>query len=117
MKNNIFLIVSVATILLGAAISYFAGIPEVQLVGFALTMLGAGLLVANIWKERKPTAKSWLIVLSLILVGVGAFIAGVTGVLSEEQVKSIIGYTLALIMLIAGIITQAIANKTPKQIK
>jgi heme A synthase len=117
MKNNIFLIVSVATILLGSAISYFAGIPEVQLVGFAVTMLGAGLLVANIWKERKPTAKGWLIVLSLILVGLGAFIAGVTGVLSEDQVKSIIGYTLALIMLIAGIITQAIANKTPKQIK
>lgn len=117
MKNNIFLIVSVATILLGSAISYFAGIPEVQLIGFAVTMLGAGLLVANIWKERKPTSKSWLIVVSLILVGVGAFIAGITGVLSEEQVKSIIGYTLALIMLIAGIIVQAIANKTPKQIK
>lgn len=117
MKNNIFLIVSIATILLGSAISYFAGIPEVQLVGFAVTMLGAGLLVANIWKERKPTAKSWLIVLSLALVGIGSFLAGVTGVLSEEQVKSIIGYTLALIMLIAGIIVQAVANKSPKQIK
>lgn len=117
MKNKLFLILSIAFIVLGSALSYFAKIPELALTGFAVTMLGAGMLVANIWKDRKPEAKSWLVILSLALVGIGAFIAGLTGVLSEEQVKSLIGYTLALILLIAGLITQFIANKTAKQIK
>ena len=117
MKNKIFLILCLALIIVGSAISYFAGIPEVQLLGFAVTMFGAGLLVANIWKDRKPEAKSWLVIVSLVLTGLGAFVAGITGVLSEEQIKTIIGYVFAFIQLIAGIITSVVANKTAKQIK
>ena len=117
MKNKLFLILCVAVIVIGSAISYFAKIPEAQLAGFAVTMFGAGLLVANMWKERKPEVKSWLVIVSLAFVGIGAFLAGITGVLSVDQVKTIIGYTLALVLLIAGIITSAIANKTVKQIK
>lgn len=117
MKNKLFLILCIAVIVIGSAISYFAKIPEAQLLGFAVTMFGAGLLVANMWKERKPEVKSWLVILALALVGVGAFVAGITGVLSADQVKTIIGYTLALVLLIAGLITSAIANKTVKQIK
>ena len=117
MKNKLFLIVSIICIVGGSAISYFAGIPEVQLLGFAVTMFGAGLLVANMWKDRKPTANKVLIILSLALVGVGAFIAGITGVLSEEQVKSLIGLTVALVLFVAGLITSAVANAKAKQIK
>ena len=117
MKNKLFLILCIAVIVLGSVISYFAKIPEVQLLGFATTMFGAGLLVSNMWKEKKPEVKSWLFILALALVGIGAFVAGITGVLSAEQVKTIIGYTLALVLLVAGLITSAIANKTAKQIK
>jgi heme A synthase len=116
MKNKLFLILCIAVIVLGSVISYFAKIPEAQLLGFAVSMFGAGLLVANMWKDRKPEVKSWLVILALVLVGLGSFVAGITGVLSGDQIKTIIGYTLALVLFIAGLITSAVANKTPKQI-
>lgn len=114
MKNTLFLIVSVACIVGGAVISYFAKIPAASLSGFALTMFGAGLAVAKLWKDREPTAKTWLVVLSMALTGVGAFIAGLSGVITENQVAEIIGYAISLVLLIAGIITSVVANKTAK---
>lgn len=117
MKNKLFLIASIICIVGGAVLSYFAKIPEAQLLGFAVTMFGAGLMVANIWKEKKPEANKVIIIISLALVGVGAFLAGITGVLSEDQVKTLIGYTVAFVLLIAGLITSIVANARAKQIK
>lgn len=112
MKNRLFLIVSFAFIILGAIISYFAKLPLAQVSGFAVTMFGAGLAVGKLWNDRDKTAKSWLVVLSIVLVGIGAFIAGLTGVITEAQVTAIIGYVFSLILIIAGIITSVVANKT-----
>ena len=111
MKNKLFLIVSFAFIILGAIISYFAKIPLAQVSGFAVTMFGAGLAVGKLWNDRDKTAKSWLVILSMVLVGIGAFIAGLTGVITEAQVTAIIGYVFSLILIIAGIITSVVANK------
>lgn len=112
MKNKLFLIVSFAFIILGAIISYFAKLPLAQVSGFAVTMFGAGLAVGKLWNDRDKTAKSWLVILSMVLVGIGAFIAGLTGVITEVQVTAIIGYVFSLILIIAGVITSVIANKT-----
>lgn len=112
MKNKLFLIVSFAFIILGAIISYFAKLPLAQVSGFAVTMFGAGLAVGKLWNDRDKTAKSWLVILSMVLVGIGAFIAGLTGVITEAQVTAIIGYVFSLILIIAGIITSVVANKT-----
>lgn len=112
MKNKLFLIVSFAFIILGAIISYFAKLPLAQVSGFAVTMFGAGLAVGKLWNDRDKTAKSWLVILSMVLVGIGAFIAGLTGVITEAQVTAIIGYVFSLILIITGVITSVIANKT-----
>ena len=112
MKNRLFLIVSFAFIILGAIISYFAKIPLAQVSGFAVTMFGAGLAVGKLWNDRDKTAKSWLVILSMVLVGIGAFIAGLTGVITEAQVTAIIGYVFSLILIIAGVIVSVVANKT-----
>lgn len=111
MKNKLFLIVSIAFIIIGAIISYFAKLPLAQVSGFAVTMFGAGLAVGKLWNDREKTAKGWLVVLSMVLVGLGAFIAGLTGVITEAQVTAIIGYVFSLILIIAGIITSVVANK------
>ena len=116
MKTKLFLIVSIALIVIGAVISYFAKFPLAQMSGFAVTMFGAGLAVGKLWNDRDKTAKSWLIILSMVLVGLGAFFAGLTGVITETQVTDIIGYVISLILIIAGIVTSAISNKAVKRL-
>ena len=117
MKNKLFLIVSIAFIIIGAIISYFAKIPLVQISGFAVTMFGAGLAVGKLWNDRDKTAKSWMVILSMVLVGLGAFVAGLTGVITEAQVTATIGYVFSLILIIAGIVTSVIADKATKKIE
>ena len=116
MKTKLFLIVSIALIVIGAVISYFAKLPLAQTSGFAVTMFGAGLACAKLWSDRDKTAKSWLVILSMVLVGLGAFFAGLTGVITETQVTDIIGYVISLILIIAGIVTSAISNKAVKRL-
>jgi peptidoglycan/LPS O-acetylase OafA/YrhL len=117
MKNKLFLIVSIAFIIIGAIISYFAKIPLAQISGFAVTMFGAGLAVGKLWNDRDKTAKSWLVILGMILIGLGAFVAGLTGVITEAQVTAVIGYVFSLILIIAGIIASVVANKETKKIE
>ena len=82
-----------------------------------MTMFGAGLAVANFWESRNKEAKSCLVILGIVLVGLGAFVAGLTGVITEAQVTAIIGYVFSLILIIAGIVTSVIANKTVKKVE
>ena len=117
MKNKLFLIVSIALIIIGAIISYFAKFPPTQMSGFAVTMFGAGLAVGKLWNDRDKTAKSWMVILSMVPVGLGAFVAGLTGVITEAQVTAIIGYVFSLILIIAGIVTSVIANKAVKKVE
>ena len=83
MKTKLFLIVSIALIVIGAVISYFANFPLAQMSGFAVTMFGAGLAVGKLWNDRDKTAKRWMVILSMALVGLGAFAAGLTGVITD----------------------------------
>ena len=53
----------------------------------------------------------------MVLVGLGAFVAVLTGVITEAQVTAIIGYVFSLILIIAGIVTSVIANKTGKKVE
>ena len=117
MKNKLFLIVSVALIVIGAVISYFAKFPLAQTSGFAVTMFGAGLACAKLWNDRDKTAKNWMVILSMSLVGLGAFFSGLTGVITETQITDIIGYVISLILIIAGIVTSVIADKSVKKIE
>lgn len=111
MNKKLFVIFSVAFIIIGAVVSAFTGIPESQLIGLALAMFGAGGLCSAIWKERKKEANSFLVILTMALVGIGAFIAGVTGIMTEDTLKTIIGLVIAVVMIVIGIITSAMAQK------
>ncbi len=106
MKNKVITIVSIVFIILGSAIGAFFKIPEAQLAGFAVTMLGAGLLASRLWKEsgKEKGIVSYLTLASITLVGVGAFVAGITGAISETQLTSIVGYMFALVLIVTGLV-------------
>ena len=112
MKKNWLTIIGILFIVVGTAISYFAKWSLADVSGFAVTMFGAGLSTANLWDKRDKTAKTWLCVLSLVLVGVGAFIIGFGGVVAESLVTTIIASVFGFVSIIAGLIVSAVANKS-----
>lgn len=112
MKNKLMLIVALVMIIAGAVVGYFVKFEAVQLTAFAVTMLGAGLACATLWSNKKSGTKNWLVVLSMALIGIGAFLAGLMGVLSETQIQTIITGIFAGIAFIAGIITAIVSAKT-----
>lgn len=117
MNKKLFaLIACLIMIGIGCVVSYFAQSDVTKLGGFAVTMLFAGIAVNQMWKERKPEAKSWIVILGIVLVGLGSFTAGVFMLLDEAQVKTYIGMIIAIILFIAGLVTTYLGNK-PKQAK
>lgn len=116
MKNKVPLIMSILFIVAGALIGFFAKFDGADLTAFAMTMFGAGLAVSQLWEKKNPEAKKPLVILAIVLVGAGAFIAGLTRMITEEQVAQIIGYVIALALLIAGIVSNVIANKAQKKL-
>lgn len=115
MNKKLFaVIISLSLIAVGCAISYFAQFDGAKITGFAVTMFGAGLAVNQLWNERKPEAKTWLVVLGIALIGLGSFIAGLFAVMSIEQIKTYVGLIFAVILFIAGLVVTYIGNKKPK---
>ena len=111
MKKNWLTVIGILFVVVGVAISYFAKWELADVSGFASVMFGAGLVCSNLWNKRDTTAKTWMAVLSLVLVGVGAFIAGFGGVIAESMVATIISSVFGFVAIIAGLIISAVANK------
>ena len=111
MKNKVFLIVSVAVIIAGSIVSRLALFEQSDLVGFAITMLGAGLAVSNLWKKRSAKVKTSVTILAMSLVGLGSFFAGLTGALSESQVTTVIGYVFSFGSIAVGTLIDVVATK------
>lgn len=116
MNKTISTIISIAFIFAGAVICYFCKFELAQITGFAMTMFGAGLAVANLWESRNKEAKSWLVILGIVLVGLGAFVAGLFQLITKDQITQIISLVVSLVMLIAGIVTVIVANTTAKKL-
>ena len=115
MNKKLFgLIVCLTLIAVGCVVSYFAQSDIGKTAGFAVTMLCAGMAVNTMWKERKPEAKSWLVILGIILVGAGSFVAGVFMLMTEAQIQTYIGMIVAIILFIAGLVTVYLGNKAKK---
>ena len=112
MKKNWLTIIGILFIVVGTVISYFAKWELADVSGFAITMFGAGLATANLWNKRDKTAKTWMSVLSLVLVGLGAFVVGFGGVIVESLVTTIISSVFGFVVIIAGLIVSAVANKS-----
>lgn len=104
MKKNWLTIIGILFIVVGVVISYLAKWELADVSGFAVTMFGAGLASANLWNKRSATVKTWVSVLSLVLVGVGAFIVGFGGIIAESLMTTIISSVFGFVVIIAGLI-------------
>ena len=110
MKKRVLLIIGLIVLIAGVIISNFAKFPLADVLGYAITMFGAGLAVAGMYEKRDPAVKTWVVWLSIILVGLGAFVLGFAGV-AEDKVKTIITAVFGLVVIIAGLIVPVVIPK------
>jgi len=113
MRKNILTVVGIVLVLAGAAVSQFANFALANITGLASVMFGAGLACANLWKERDKTKKTWLSVLSVVLVAGGAFTLGFCG-FSEDTMITVITSAVGLVVIILGLIAGGIGLKKAK---
>lgn len=113
MKKRVLLIIGLIVLIAGVIISNFAKFPLADVLGYAITMFGAGLAVAGMYEKRNPAVKTWVVWLSIILVGLGAFVLGFVGV-AEDTVKTIITAVFGLVVIIAGLIVPVVILKNKK---
>lgn len=111
MKKNWLTIIGILLIVVGTVITYFAKWELADVTGFAVIMFGAGLATANMWNKRNKEAKTWTSILSLILVGLGAFAVGFGGIIAESLVTTIISSVFGFVVIIAGLIVASIQAK------
>ena len=116
MKKNILLILGLIMVVAGVAIAYFAKFELADLTGFAITMFGAGLATSQLWQKRDKTQKTWLAIVSIFLIGVGAFLLGF-GQFSKESMVTVMTTVFGLVAIIGGLIVSAIQAKNVKQIE
>lgn len=109
MKKNLLSIIGILFIGIGAVVCYFAKWEVADMLGFASTMFGAGLACSNLWGKRDKNAKTGLAILSLALIGAGAFIIGFGGVLSETLMTTVITSVAGFVAIVAGLIVSAVA--------
>jgi len=110
MKKNWITVIGILFIVIGTAVSYFAKWELADISGFAVTMFGAGLMVANLWNKRSETSKIYLSIVSLALVGIGAFVIGFGGMIAETMVTTIITSVFGFVVIIAGLIFSKVSN-------
>lgn len=110
MKKRILLIIGLIVLIAGDIVSIFAMFPLAVVLGYAVTMFGAGLTVAGMYVKRDPPVKTWVIWLSIILVELGALMLGFSGV-AEDTVKTIITAVFGLVVIIAGLIVPVVVPK------
>lgn len=113
MKKRVLLIIGLIVLIAGVIISNFAKFPLADVLGYAITMFGPGLAVAGMYEKRDPAVKTWVVWLSIILVGLGAFVLGFAGV-AEDTVKTIITAVFGLVVIIAGLIVPVVIPKNKK---
>lgn len=111
MKSKLLVVLCFVLIIAGAVFSFLANIPEAKVAGFALIMLGAGAMSVKLWNDRDTKVKGWVTLISVVLVGLGSFLAGLFGFISESQLEQVIGLVFAIALVIAGVIASVVTNK------
>lgn len=116
MRKNILLIIGVILVVAGCILGTFANFPASDIVGFAVTMLGAGVAAWQMWSKRDKSKQTWLSVLSIVLVAAGAFLLGFGG-FSQDTMTMIITAVCGLVAVIAGLIASGVQRKTQEQLE
>lgn len=99
--NKVLKIIFVVLVVAGAILAAFSDVPVVEFGGLALAFVGAALACVDVW--RKSEKKDWKVIVSIVLVAVGAFGLGLAGV-AGETVTTIISAVAGFVALILGIV-------------
>lgn len=116
MKEKIATVVGIILVILGTIIGVATGYVAADITGLAIALLGAGAVAYGMWKNRNKEKPAWLSILSIVLICAGAFIAGFTG-FAEEAMISIVGAVVSIVLVIIGLITNAVAHKEVKKVE
>lgn len=120
-KKKIFTLVGIVLVAAGVVLGMFA-FPAANITGFAVAVLGAGIAAYTLWKSRKEGTPKWVSIVSMILIGIGALVAGFLGLFDKEDFPAFIGYIIAAVVFIAGLlgyhfIPKALAKKEDKKVE
>jgi peptidoglycan/LPS O-acetylase OafA/YrhL len=114
MKKNIFLIIGIIVLIVGVVVSYFGGFAMADDAGFAMTMFGAGLIASQLWDGRDKSKPTWLSVVSIACIAVGAFLLGFLH-FDKESMGTIISTVFGLAAIIGGLIIGFFQTKQLKK--
>ena len=102
--SKIFTWIGIGLVVAGSVVSVFAGIPQAEMIGLAVAMLGAGVLCTNIVKKAKGEGRNMtLVYVTVALIAVGSFLASIVGV-HQDTLTQIIVTAIGLVTLVAGMV-------------
>ena len=110
MKNRILLIIGLVFVVVGVVFANLVDFALADVTGFAVVMFGAGLAAATLYNKRNETKATWMIIVSMVLVGIGAGLLGFGGFV-ENTMTTIIASVFGIVSIIAGLIVSAVSVK------
>lgn len=99
--NKVLKIIFICLVVAGACLAAFTDVPIAEYSGIALAFAGAAMACITTW--NKSEKKDWKVVVSIILIAVGAFALGFAGV-AGDAISKIIAAVGGVVLLIFGII-------------
>ena len=100
--NKVLKIVFICLVVAGAALAAFTDVPIAEYSGIALAFVGASMACVTTW--NKSEKKDWKVIVSIVLIAVGAFALGFAGV-AGDAISKIIAAFGGVVLLIFGIIS------------
>lgn len=100
--NKVLKIVFICLVVAGAALAAFTDVPIAEYSGIALAFVGAAMACVTTW--NKSEKKDWKVIVSIVLIAVGAFALGFAGV-AGDAISKIIAAVGGVVLLIFGIIS------------
>lgn len=100
--NKVLKIVFICLVVAGAALAAFTDVPIAEYSGIALAFVSAAMACVTTW--NKSEKKDWKVIVSIVLIAVGAFALGFAGV-AGDAISKIIAAVGGVVLLIFGIIS------------
>lgn len=100
--NKVLKIIFICLVVAGAALAAFTDVPIAEYSGIALAFVGAAMACVTTWSKSEK--KDWKVIVSIVLIAVGAFALGFAGV-AGDAISKIIAAVGGVVLLIFGIIS------------
>ena len=107
MKNNVWLWVGVAALVIGSVFACFTDIVN-NIPALVIAAFGLGAMIISTW--NKSEQKDWKVIVSICCCSVGGFCCAVASLTQDTTVKIVTAVT-ALVSLIIGIIFGSLKKK------